>query len=262
MDGVQLGARFSIATNRLQYCGPDGAEPLLYGAITEGRDLAGARRALGQFEALVPYLEAIGEKHGLDPFDRSVVEAYWIGNDLLEAFERADFLPLLDRLVRRGLPRSLAQRLAERLPERPLPHHAFHVSFVGVGNVTGHVATTLANMEACRPSWGRVLEVDGASLTVEAPSLHLAPGRIELGGSRRVRLPRDPKILPELVAGDEVAFHWGLPALRLEPEQAARLRHYTGQALDAASPTLRELGLFGPPGEARTAGGGSASAGP
>ena len=76
MDGVQLGARFSIATNRLQYCGPADAEPLLYQAIASGERLDAARRSLMRFEALMPYLEAIGAKHGKDPFDLAVVEPY------------------------------------------------------------------------------------------------------------------------------------------------------------------------------------------
>jgi len=238
MDGVSLGARFSIATNRLQYCGPADAEPLLYAALTRGERLAEARRALARFEALMPYLEAIGRKHGLDPFDRSVVEAYWIGNDLLDAFERRDFLDLLEALVRRGLPRSVARRLAEHLPERPLPHHVFHVAFVGVGAVTGHVPTTLPNMEQCRPSWGRVTSVTPTSLEVKAPALEVVEGALRLGPARALRLPNDPLVVPSVAAGDDVAYHWGCPALVLTTEQAAALARYTDRSLAAANEAL------------------------
>lgn len=247
MSGIPLGARFSIATNRLQYCGPDGADALLYRAITEGSDLPAARRALSQFEALGPYLETIGRKHGLDPFDQRVVEAYWLGNDLLDSFDRRDFTDLLERLVLRGLPRTLARRLADHLPARPIPHHMFHVSFVGVGNVTGHVPTTLANMEACRPSWGEVVAVDPGSMTVEAPSLVVQGDRLSLGIPRREVLPYDPKVIPGVAAGESVAFHWRTPAVRLDTDRLVALRKYTELSLAAANEALPGLGVFGPP---------------
>ena len=194
----------------------------------------------------MPYLEAIGRKHGLDPFDRRVVEAYWLGNDLLDAFERRDFANLLDGLVLRGLPRVLAQRLAEHLPAHPIPHHTFHVGFVGVGNVTGHVRTTLSNMEACRPGWGEVVVADPGSLTLVTPSLTIEGEHLTLGAARREVVPYDPKVLPGVAVGEWVALHWHTPTLRLEPERLAQLRKYTELSLAAANEAFPGLGVFAP----------------
>jgi hypothetical protein len=241
MDGVALCARFSIATNRLEFCGPSDAAPTLYRAITRGSDLDAAREALRKFEALYPYLEAIGGKHGLDPFDARVVEAYWVGNELLDAFERADFLRILEALVRRGLPRSTAGRLAGHLPAHPTPHHAFHVSFVGVGEVTGHVETTLANMELCRPGWATVVRVGPKALVLDRSSLGLVEGRLTLGGPQRASLAYDPAILPDVVEGSRVALHWNHPALVLSDEQASALERHTRRALTAANEALPGL---------------------
>ncbi len=244
MDGVQLGARFSIATNRLQYCGPADAEPFLYRAITEGSDLPAARAALGRFEALVPYLEAIAAKHGRDPFDHDVVEAYWIGNHLLDRFDRSDFAPLLVALTHRGLPRSVAARLEAHLPAHPLPHHAFHVSFVGVGAVTGHVPTTLANMEACRPAEAEVVGYDAGTITLARPSLAWTDGALRLGAPTPVRVPHDPRVIPGLALGDRLALHWGCAALRLTRPQTENVRRYTDLSLAAANEALPHLGVF------------------
>lgn len=244
-DGVALCARFSIATNRLQYCGPRDAEPALYRAITEHAELDRAREALLRFEALNPYLEAIAEKHGRDPFDSAVVEAYWVGNDLLDSFDRSDFPPLLDRLVRRGLPRSTADRLLRWLPQRPIPHHVFHVAFVGVGEVTGHVETTLANIEACRPAAARVTGIDGRSVRVRGPVLSISQGRLTIEREAERPLAFDPAILPGLEVGNTLAVHWSHPAITLSPAQAASLTKYTRLSLDAANealPNLRALG--------------------
>ncbi len=241
MQGVQLAARFSLATNRLKYCGPAEAEPVLFRTIVEGKDLEASRTNLLRFEALEPYLAAIAAKHGLDPLDHDVVEAYWIGNELLDDFTREDFRGILDALTHRGLPRTMAETFAAHLPQRPIPHHTFHVSFVGVGNVTGHVKTTLPNMEACRPAWARVLRVAKRELEVEKPALTYTRGRLAVGGSVRESLAYDPRILPKVRKGDAVAVHWNWPALVLSDGQLANLKAYTERSLAAADEALAEL---------------------
>ena len=241
MKGVQLAARFSIATNRLKYCGPDDAEPSLSRTIVEGKDLEASRKALLRFEALEPYLTAIAAKHGRDPLDHDVVEAYWIGNELLDDFTREDFRGILDALTRRGLPRSMADAFASHLPERPLPHHVFHVTFVGVGNVTGHVKTTLPNMEACRPAWARVLRAADGKLEVEKPALEFDHGRLRIGAAVHETLAYDKRFLPGVRKGDHVALHWNWPALKLTDAQLTNLKEYTQRSLDAASASLAEL---------------------
>lgn len=248
MDGVQLSARFSIATNRLSYCGPADAEPALYAAIVAKNGATDrARPALRGFEALLPYLELIGAKHGLEPFDHRVVEAYWIGNSLLDAFRREDFPALLTALSRRGLPRSVRERLLEHLPREPIPHHMFHVGFVGVGAVTGHVPTTLANMESCRPAWATVMQAGPSSrLRLSRSTLELGQGNLGIGPERTEELAYDPKVIPEVAPGDEVAVHWGWPALRLSGEQSRALRVYTRRSLEAVNEALPGLRPFDP----------------
>jgi hypothetical protein len=241
MNGVQLGARFSLATNRLQYCGPADAEPLLYRAITSESGHVEAARALSGFEALIPYLELIAGKHGRDPLDTEVVEAYWIGNTLLDAFERADFLRLLEALTERGLPRSIARRLSDHLPSRPLPHHLFHVAFVGVGAVTGHVPTTLANMEACRPAWADVVGVRDGSLRLRGPTLVFRADELGWGPPVEREVRYDPNVISDPRPGETVAVHWGWPALRLASSQRAGLEKYSRRALDQANEVLPEL---------------------
>ncbi len=254
MDGVALCARFSIATNRLRYCGPEDAEPALYAAITSGRGSPAARAALARFEALMPYLEAIGSATGRDPFDPEVVAAYWLGNELLEAVDRPGFLRLLEALRGRGLPASIARRLAEHLPERPLPHHVFHVAYVGVGAVTGHVPTTLSNLEACRPAAAEVRAVGADALTVAGPTLAPGPSGLVLRGHAERTVAYDPRVLEGVGVGRAVVLHWSWPALLPDPRSAARLEQWTQRSLDAANQALPALGVvsFDPPASGRT----------
>lgn len=244
MDGVALCARFSIATNRLQFCGPSDAEPDLYRAITSDESHGEAREKLSRFEALMPYLEAIGRKHRLDPFDPRVVEAYWIGNSLLDSLDAVDFRDLLGALVQRGLPRSIADRLAEHLPTHPLFHHAFHVSFVGVGNVTGHVETTLANIEACRPAAGTVVGITGTTLTVEKSPWQVRNGALSEGSPATVQVTFDPRVLPGVREGETIVLHWGWPAVRLEDRQQVALQEYSRRSMAAANEGVAGLNVL------------------
>ncbi len=235
MDGIALGARFSLATNRLKFCGPEDAEPLLYRAAAEGTGLEQAALALSRFEALYPYLKAIAHRWNLSPWDRRVIEAYWIGNDLLDGFGPEEFRGILQALVLRGLPSFVAQELSEHLPARPLPHHVFHVAYVGVGAVTGHVPTTVPNMELCRPSWGRVRSIGPNRLELEAFPLALRNGRLGLGEERTGEVRYDPKLLPGLRVGATVAAHWGWAAVELTDSQRASLERYTTLSLEQAN---------------------------
>lgn len=235
MLGVELAARFSIATNRLRYCGPSGADQVLYRVITQGDRLPQAREALGGFEALMPYLEALGRHAGKDPFDLEVVEAYWLGNRLLDDFSVSEFRALLEALTLRGLPRSVVRRLGARLPSRPLPHHLFHVCFVGVGEVTGHVESTLANLEECRPAWGTVQRVDGDRLTLSRSTVAVQDGQFRWGPDRSQVCMYDPLVLPDVQPGSTVVLHWGWPAVELDAGQAERLRAYSDLALQEAN---------------------------
>lgn len=243
MDGLALCSRFSIATNRLAYCGPQDAEPALYEAVLTGRGSPRAREALSRFEALMPYLEAIGSATGKDPFDPEVVEAYWLGNDLLEAVDRRRFVTLLEALSHRGLPPSIARRLVEHLPASPLAHHAFHVSFVGVGAVTGHVPTTLPNVEACRPAFAQVVRVRGEELELLGPTVTVSAGQLRLGGPTRRTVRYDPKALGGVRAGDRVAVHWAWPALLLDERQSRELERWTERSFAAANEALPALGV-------------------
>ncbi len=242
MDGVRLAARFSIATNRLRFCGPAEAAPDLYRAITEGTGLTEAAGHLARFEALYPYLEAIGARHGLSPFSRDVVEAYWIGNRLLDPFGPAEFRAILDALARRGLPPVIARELAAALPPRPIPHHAFHVAFVGVGAVTGHVETTLANMESCRPAPATVTEVGDRTLTADVVPWELGPQGLRDGPMRSQVVSYDTGCLPSILPGDSIATHWGWAAAPLLSDARRALETYSRRSVEQANLAHDRLG--------------------
>lgn len=207
--------------------------------LLEHRGREEALQSLRRFEALYPYLEFLASRWDRDPFDAEVVEAYWLGNSLLEPSWRSPFPALLERLQARGLPPSFASRLARNLPADPFPHHTFHVLFVGVGAVTGHVPTTLPNMERCRISWGEVRSVEATEAVVEGPTLAWDGVAFAIENDRRRSVAWDSDLVPGLARGEMVALHWETVVEPLHREGLTHLETSTERAIRAANEAAR-----------------------
>src|SRR3989338_4408303 len=167
MDGTELAARFSYITNSLGFCGPEEASGQFINYIMGKGSPEKVESSIKKFEGLYPYLSSIAEKSKKHLLDYEVVEAYWIGNKLLDDFNDMDMKLIVTKLMQRGLPKSIGQKLIDEIPSGFLPHHNFNVFYVGVGKTTGSVETTLQNMDNCRVSWGRVVEVLKDKLIVQ-----------------------------------------------------------------------------------------------
>jgi len=233
MKGVELAARFSFIVNHLRFCGPEGASKTFCEYFRGGSgNLHDLQSLLSRFEGAYLYLESIGEKSNLYPFDKSVVEAYWIGNELLDYFTDDDVRLIIKRLTQRGLPESIGRNRIDNLPSGLFPHHNFNVFYVGVGNLTGSVEATLNNMENCRINSGTVLEVlSSDSMLVKTTSLMVRDGRVYDDKEDIRTATYLPEILPGINTGDCVALHWGFAPMVLDDTQKENLRKYTDKLL-------------------------------
>jgi hypothetical protein len=204
-EGALLFARYAYPPNALGYCGPDGAAALLRADAT-----AEIERRARQFEGAWSYLEFIAESAGIpDPLDQRVVQAYWIGNDLLDTVEPA---ALLDRLLHRF--RSQTRGSWRTASERAVAHHSFQVfdvyPWAGLLAATGN-ATALDVLDRCRIRTGVVVRVDGPAATVRSRPLVWDGTSMAPGPQRQevVHWSHDGRALigaPD--PGDRVALHW------------------------------------------------------
>jgi len=232
MEGVELAARFSYITNILRYCGPEEASERFVKYFEKESSKEELIASLKKFEGLYPYLNAIAKKSGKEFYDYSVVEAYWIGNKLLDEFEKEDILEIIRSLVKRGLPKTIGDKLIETMPDGFIPHHNFNVIFVGVGNITGAVEVTIQNMDNCRISYGKVLEILSDKLIVSTKPLDLAGKKIVYGQEETKTAVYLPVMFPNLKVGDIVALHWGFACMVLNEEQQKNLESYTQKIID------------------------------
>ncbi len=243
-SGPVLFARYAFGPNRLGYCGPD-AVAELFGEGTVGGDDRALRELARSFEGAWPYLELIARANGLaDPLDQRVVEAYWLGNPLLDAVG-PDLLgaSLASRFRPRLRPESW-RWLASKPSAGSVPVHAFHVLdvFPRVGLLrSGAVDRALEVMDSCRIRWGRVIERDGEWLVVNVVPLAMTCGRLELGASRpeRVQAWRDGAgFVDGVQPGDVIAVHWSWACDRLSARQLAGLMTWTARQVGIANRTI------------------------
>jgi hypothetical protein len=243
-DGPLLFARFAYPPNALGYCGPDDSAALL-GHASAGESGAHLAALARQFAGAWPYLELIAASAGRpDPLDTGVVEAYWVGN----------------RLLNRVDPRVFATHLAGRFEARAgrgfddlatlailgaVPHHNFHVlavyPWVGLLRAGPAVEEPLRVLNSCRVRWGRVLavhnglaKVSGQALEWDGRTLHLGAPRVEhvlcatAGGS----------LAPVIAPGNVVAMHWDWICEVLSTRRLNALRSFTTRILRMTNDAL------------------------
>ncbi|MEK6720790.1 MAG: DUF6390 family protein [Chloroflexota bacterium] len=235
--GATLFARYAYPPNERGYCGPpDSAAMLQYGAA--GVVDRGLIELAKGFAGAWPYLEFISAATGIaDPLDRRVVEAYWLGNGLLDRIDMTRFgNSLMDRFRRRA--GTSWGFMAEAIPEGALPHHSFHVfgvyPWVGLlGADRGD--TPLHVLQNCRIRWGQVVAIrdeevdvlsrpltwDGTAVGFGEPALETARGASNGLG-----------LAPAYAVGDWVSLHWGWVCDRLSRRQLTSLRHFSMLQID------------------------------
>jgi len=242
--GPVLFARYAFGPNRLGYCGPDDAAEL-FGQATGGGDMAALRSLAEQFEGAYPYLALIARANGIaDPLDARVVEAYWLGNDLLTRVNPGDLGESLATRFRRRLDGAEWRWLAAKPQAGALPMHAFHVLdvFPRLGLLrSGARDDVLGTIDSCRVRWGRVLERDGDWLVVSAVPLAMSEGKLGLGAPRveKVRGWQDGRgFLNGVGPGDVVSLHWDWACDVLDTRRLNLLRGWTARELRIANQTI------------------------
>ncbi|MFP5489118.1 MAG: DUF6390 family protein [Acidimicrobiia bacterium] len=222
-------ARFAFPPNRLGYCGPgDGSELAHY---ARGHEDPGLREVAAGFEGAYPYLRLLaGANRRTDPLDGDVVEAYWIGNELLDRVPIADFGRSIDDRFRRRAGTSW-RRLDASIPDG-VANHSYHVLHVmpWAGLMRdGIVDEPLHIVDRCRISWAEVIPgsaPDGRVLVRRTP--------LVWSGSRLVVAEPVVEAVDSpfpVVPGDVVAVHWDWICERLDARQLAWLRWITERQL-------------------------------
>lgn len=243
MDGLTRCTRYAFAPNRLHLCGPDKSSEI-YAYLSEGEKDLGLKLLLAQFKTMYPYLRQIALSNKIkDPLNEKVVEAYWIGNKLLENIPTSAFWrhTTKDQMFHKRLDVKSFRILESKIGQNALMHHSFHV--LNIMKRTGYSERehTVESMDACRISWGKVKSVIGPFIDIEYSPLILKNNKIIFGSLITKRIARnlgDDGTFDNLKTGDTISMHWDWPCEIITPAQAKRLEYYTKLSINLANQTL------------------------
>jgi hypothetical protein len=242
ISGSLRFAAYAYPPNALGYCGPDASHQLLQ-QVAAGVDNPDLRRLARGFEGAWPYLELIAAANRIpDPLDPRVVEAYWVGNALLDRVGPRLMGDSLENRFRRRAGR-VWPHLVDAVPAGALPHHSFHVFGVypWLGLLReGRIEEPLQVLDRCRVRWGQVVDLKGPHAVVRSRPLLWSGRRLHLGQPReeQVVLRMDGLGLAGTVeVGDWCSLHWDWVCERLDRRRLSALHRYTAAQLDVANGT-------------------------
>lgn len=232
MKALELTARYSLMPNYLSYCG----ESNFYGVLEkylghrtkkEEKLLAAA---LKHFKGNYPYLKTISKANGKKPFDLEVIEAFWIGNSLLERVPVKAIKNMIieDFYKKSGMDKERAFAAVKNLPKRILIHHSFNSLYLKF--VDNKVRRTVAMFDKCRIGWGKILEINKQSVVLLYWPITISKGKYAIGKPVKRKFLRrvgDIPFLKGAKVGDYASTHWGLAVEKLSKKRLERLIKYT-----------------------------------
>ena len=245
-SGPTLFARYAYPPNERGSCGPPQHRTLFEYSVADQED-PGLLQLAQQFAGAWPYLEFIAGVSGIaDPLDHRVVEAYWLGNSLLDRIDMTTFGNALMDRFRRQMGTSWTH-LAEAIPAGVVPTHSFHVFHVypWVGLLGNGRGEPLEVLQKCRIRWGQVVRVDVDRVAVRSRPLVYDGGRVSLGEPAvEVVTSGLGGVGPAagLQPGEWVGIHWGWVCDRLTRRQLETLQQLTHRHLRIANDRLAHSG--------------------
>lgn len=235
-NGLLACTRYAFMPNKLQYCGGNKNSTLFEYGINSISEPP-LEKLLKEFQTLHPYLKLIANANKtIDIFDYKVIEAYWIGNELLENVNMNKlYWHFIDGLqLKKKIKPGQFEKLCGKIPLGAKPHHSFHVFNVYLR--TGHlpIEHTIETMDNCRISWGKTKKILKNELEIETPTLIEQDGKIILSEPKIKKIVykfgndgfiKNPQI------NDWISYHWNWACDILTKQQTINLEKYTRQSL-------------------------------
>lgn len=242
IDGIRTCIKFAYPPNYLHLCGPEKQNDLKWYTVNETADI-GTEEILASFTTLYPYLKFIASENNLkDPFDKKVVDAYWLGNDLLNHVKINKFAQYFayGLKLRKKLPPKELNKFMAKLPKGAIPHHSFHV--MNIYTRTGNLSDpqTVVSMDACLINFGRVESLTPCQITIRTRPLTLASDKLSFGKPvmRIIENIYNNKS-GQIKTGDIVSYHWGKLCKKLSAVELKNLIYYTNLSLNLADKFYR-----------------------
>jgi hypothetical protein len=238
--GAVRFAQYAYPPNELGYCGPAGARMMLAPEAT-----AEIGRRARQFEGAWAYLELIAAVTGSDdPLSPEVVDAYWVGSDLLDAIEPQAVVSHLENRFRGQIGGTWREAAA-----RAVPHHSFQVfevyPWARLLREGKPPAPAVRVLDRCRIRVGEVVALEGEEVSVLCRPLEWDGRELTEGDAvtEQARWAVDGQSLIEPPAvGTTVALHWDWVCDEISTQQAERIKAMELRVLAAVD--VMQIGTY------------------
>jgi len=231
MKGIKIALQYGYVPHSLGLCGPqDGISKQTVVDFFQNEKSDNNKNIssiLKDFKGAYPYYRLIAAANNIaDPFDESVVEAYWLGNHLLHNVSLDDYKEMIKKeFIPLG---NVKPSALDNLPADSLPFHTFHVLYIG--SVSGKIRFTPKAINLCIVNWGTVKEVTDTKLTISGSKINFEKN-LKLTKQADYPVEYDKNILPDVKKNDIVSIHWNHAIARLSPRQLENIKKYTRQTL-------------------------------
>lgn len=231
MSGLKLAALYSFPPGRFGLCGMGEEAPHEIFHFLMGKKVPKIKKILESFEGAIVYYKLIAKENKIsDYFNKKVVKAYWIGNDLLDKVKVSKLKEVVAKKIKKP-------SLAKILPDFAKAHHSFHV--LVAGPMKRNLEMTEGMKDLCKISWGKVSKVYTGKWNVTNLEVEYQPLLKEkswfLGKPEKRKIFWDKRVLPKVKVGDWVSFHWNLALEKLSEEELKNLKKYTLLSIKTAN---------------------------
>ena len=230
IKALQLCSHFAYQPNSLGYCGRKTARAIFRNCIVNKR-CDKVEDEIKNFLVLNPYIQTIAQVTRKHPLSYEVIEAYWLGNDLLKHIKPEHYTVLLKNLAAQGVPKILLQEIEKKVPKKFVPIHLFNILHIGVGKATMSVPFNLKSVNNCMIRWGKVSKVYAHIIEVNLMSL----SDDYIFQVRRVNQRYDPMLSGKILSGDVVFAHWGSIVKKTTRREIKNVAFWTEKLLNSLS---------------------------
>jgi hypothetical protein len=226
---VRFASRYFFMPSKLFYCQDHDTDKIFFEYSCGRGDKKKCEELLRKNSAISAYLKLIAEKNNKDMLDKEVLEAYWIGNKLLDNISYQDMIEMMNKLTAGKMETEVMKKMTTTVPIDGTPHHSFHV--LHIHRLTENTQFLYSKIDKCRISWGKVKKVNDNNLVVTTQPLKFDNKYfLEKPIEKAVEYNKD---LIRVKPGDIVAIHWDLAIDILNREQVKNLENYTKKNIDS-----------------------------
>lgn len=231
-DGLKLALLFGKTPCNLGLCGPaeKSKRNLIEDYIKDSQNKKNRRQAkeiIKEFKGAYPYYQLIAKCNKIyNPLDFRVIEAYWIGNKLLNNVSLQQFKTMCkNNFAPFG---KITDKMIDALSKDAIPYHNFHV--LNLGSVSGKLSITKKAINLCTVSCGKIIKLNKNSVTVEKKPINTKNG-FSLGKQIHETIKWDKQLLPKIIKGDIVTIHWKTAIIKLTNKQFTNFDKYFHKTL-------------------------------